>query len=61
VLLRPDQPYHSVNSPETTFPTLHALAFTPFPSMLYVPISIHMGKVSGNGIALGLPALTQLF
>jgi ABC-2 type transport system permease protein len=37
----------------------HALAFTPFPSMLYVPISIYMGKVSGNGIALGL--LTQLF
>jgi len=37
----------------------HALAFTPFPSMLYVPISIYMGKVSGNGVALGL--LTQLF
>jgi ABC-2 type transport system permease protein len=36
-----------------------ALAFTPFPSMLYVPISIYMGKVSGNGIAFGL--LTQLF
>ena len=37
----------------------HALAFTPFPSMLYVPISIYMGKISGNGVALGL--LTQLF
>jgi ABC-2 type transport system permease protein len=37
----------------------HALAFTPFPSMLYVPISIYLGKVSGSGIALGL--LTQLF
>jgi ABC-2 type transport system permease protein len=37
----------------------HALWFTPFPSMLYVPISIYMGKISGNGIALGL--LTQLF
>lgn len=37
----------------------HALAFTPFPSMLYAPISIYMGKITGNGIALGL--LTQLF
>jgi ABC-2 type transport system permease protein len=37
----------------------HLLAFTPFPSMLYVPISIYMGKISGNGIALGL--LAQLF
>ena len=37
----------------------HALAFTPFPSMLYAPIAIYMGKISGNGIALGL--LTQLF
>lgn len=37
----------------------HALAFTPFPSMLYVPISIYMGKLTGNGVALGL--LTQLF
>jgi ABC-2 type transport system permease protein len=37
----------------------HVLAFTPFPSMLYVPISIYMGKVSGDGIARGL--LTQLF
>ncbi len=37
----------------------HALAFTPFPSMLYIPISIYMGKLTGNGVALGL--LTQLF
>jgi ABC-2 type transport system permease protein len=37
----------------------HALWFTPFPSMLYVPISIYMGKICGNGIASGL--LTQLF
>jgi ABC-2 type transport system permease protein len=37
----------------------HVLAFTPFPSMLYAPISIYMGKLTGNGIALGL--LTQLF
>ncbi len=44
---------------DTSPALLHALAFTPFPSMLYVPISIYMGKVSGNGIALGL--LTQLF
>jgi ABC-2 type transport system permease protein len=35
------------------------LWFTPFPSMLYVPISIYMGRLSGNGIAFGL--LTQLF
>jgi ABC-2 type transport system permease protein len=35
------------------------LAFTPFPSMLYAPISIYMGKLTGNGIAVGL--LTQLF
>ena len=37
----------------------HALWFTPFPSMLYVPISIYMGKLAGNGIASGL--LMQLF
>jgi ABC-2 type transport system permease protein len=36
----------------------HALAFTPFPSMLYAPIGIYMGKISGNGIASAL--LTQL-
>jgi ABC-2 type transport system permease protein len=32
----------------------HALFFTPFPSMLYVPIAIYMGKISGAGIWLGL-------
>jgi ABC-2 type transport system permease protein len=32
----------------------HALFFTPFPSMLYVPIAIYMGKISGAGIGLGL-------
>jgi ABC-2 type transport system permease protein len=37
----------------------HVLWFTPFPSMLYVPISIYMGKISGQDIAFGL--LTQLF
>jgi len=37
----------------------HVLACTPFPSMLYVPISIYLGKISGSGVALGL--LTQLF
>jgi viologen exporter family transport system permease protein len=37
----------------------HALAFTPFPSMLYVPIGIYMGKITGNGVALSL--FTQLF
>ena len=37
----------------------HILVFTPFPSMLYVPISIYMGKISGQGIAFGL--FTQLF
>jgi ABC-2 type transport system permease protein len=37
----------------------HLLAFTPFPSMLYAPIGIYMGKISGNGLALGL--FTQLF
>jgi ABC-2 type transport system permease protein len=37
----------------------HVLAFTPFPSMLSIPISIYMGKISSQGIALGL--LTQLF
>jgi ABC-2 type transport system permease protein len=38
---------------------LHALAFTPFPSMLYIPISLYMGKLTGGGIASGLA--TQLF
>jgi ABC-2 type transport system permease protein len=32
----------------------HALFFTPFPSMLYVPIAIYMGKIAGAGIWLGL-------
>jgi ABC-2 type transport system permease protein len=31
-----------------------ALSFTPFPSMLYVPIAIYMGKISGAGIGQGL-------
>src|SRR5471032_295897 len=30
----------------------HVLACTPFPSMLYVPISIYLGKISGAGVAL---------
>ncbi len=37
----------------------HALAFTPFPSMLYFPISIYMGKAAGVEVVTGL--LTQLF
>ena len=37
----------------------HALAFTPFPSMLYFPISVYMGKSTGNEVVTGL--LTQLF
>ena len=32
----------------------HALFFTPFPSMLYVPIAIYMGKIAGTGIWFGL-------
>ena len=32
----------------------HALFFTPFPSMLYVPIAIYMGKIAGAGIWHGL-------
>jgi len=32
----------------------HALFFTPFPSMLYVPIAIYMGKIVGAGIGQGL-------
>jgi ABC-2 type transport system permease protein len=28
----------------------HALFFTPFPSMLYVPIAIYMGKIAGAAI-----------
>src|SRR5882757_1366370 len=37
----------------------HVLAFTPFPSMLYAPIGIYMGKLAGNDI--GTTLLTQLF
>jgi ABC-2 type transport system permease protein len=36
----------------------HALFFTPFPSMLYVPIAIYMGKIAGTAIWFGL--LVQL-
>jgi len=32
----------------------HILVFTPFPSMLYVPIAIYMGKISGADISIGL-------
>ncbi len=32
----------------------HALSFTPFPSMLYVPIAIYMGKIDGAGIGRSL-------
>ena len=35
------------------------LAFTPFPSMLYAPIGIYMGKITGPGIVSAL--FTQLF
>jgi ABC-2 type transport system permease protein len=34
----------------------HALAFTPFPSMLYIPISIYMGKATGATMLGGLMA-----
>ena len=37
----------------------HILAFTPFPSMLYAPIGIYMGKIAGSDVAVAL--LTQLF
>ena len=40
-------------------PLQHVLAFTPFPSMLYAPIGIYMGKIAGCGVATAL--LTQLF
>jgi len=40
-------------------PLFHALMFTPFPSMLYAPISIYMGKISGADIGWSL--LMQLF
>jgi ABC-2 type transport system permease protein len=32
----------------------HALFFTPFPSMLYVPIAIYMGKIAGADVWFGL-------
>jgi ABC-2 type transport system permease protein len=32
----------------------HALFFTPFPSMLYVPIAIYMGKITGSAMGYGL-------
>ncbi|HXF09669.1 MAG TPA: ABC-2 family transporter protein [Desulfuromonadaceae bacterium] len=35
-------------------PLFHALMFTPFPSMLYVPISIYMGKLTGWEAALSM-------
>jgi len=35
-------------------PVFHALMFTPFPSMLYVPISIYMGKITGSDIGWSL-------
>ena len=34
----------------------HALAFTPFPYQLYVPIGIYMGKISGAAAGRGLLA-----
>jgi ABC-2 type transport system permease protein len=40
-------------------PLFHTLMFTPFPSMLYTPISIYMGKISGADIGWSL--LVQLF
>ena len=39
-------------------PLQHLLAFTPFPSMLYAPIGIYMGKIAGNDVPTAL--LTQL-
>ena len=50
---------HAGLSPTVAQGFYQALMLTPFPSMLYVPISIYMGKITGNGIAFGL--LTQLF
>jgi ABC-2 type transport system permease protein len=37
----------------------HVLACTPFPSMLYAPIGIYMGKISGSEVGFAL--LKQLF
>ena len=36
-----------------------ALYCTPFPSMLYTPIGIYMGKIAGSAVGFGL--LLQLF
>jgi len=33
---------------------VHALYFTPFPSMLYTPIGIYMGKITGTEMLRGL-------
>jgi len=35
-------------------PLMHALFYTPFPSMLYVPIGIYLGSLSGHGIVRAL-------
>ena len=50
---------HTGLSPALAQAFYHALMLTPFPSMLYIPVGIYMGKITGNGVALGL--LTQLF
>jgi ABC-2 type transport system permease protein len=50
---------HAGMSPVLAQTSYHALMLTPFPSMLYVPISIYMEKLTRVSIALGL--LTQLF
>jgi ABC-2 type transport system permease protein len=50
---------HTGLSPALAQAFYHALMLTPFPSMLYVPISIYMGKITGAGVVSGL--LTQLF
>ena len=39
-------------------PVQHLLYLTPFPSMLYTPIGIYMGKIAGTGIGMSL--VTQL-
>ncbi len=35
-------------------PVFHALLFTPFPYLLYFPISVYMGKLTGGELWLGL-------
>ena len=35
-------------------PLFHTLLFTPFPYLLYFPISIYMGKIAGADLWLGL-------